>query len=158
MSLNKKFRACSITFLLIISSLSIFILPGNVVAGEDDTKIDLMEIFNPFKTNVLYFYDGDETLEIQGDVSFNLYFYSPLLSQHGYKDDVKVAIYEFTASGMFLNEIKNGHASITLDSASIEEPIQKYTIKLEDVDITIEPGDELLFVIEILPTGKCKFF
>ena len=77
MLLNLKLRTCFITSILILSSLSLLIIPTYKVKADEDTIEDfLLQLtgLHPFVTAGVYQYSGNKTLEINGDLIFDLYF------------------------------------------------------------------------------------
>jgi len=112
---------------------------------------DFLNQFNPFKLNEEYLYNGDGPLEINNDIVFNLYFSSPLLSKI-LKDSVKVSVsYPDSIMG-YPVEIKNTTEKIKSSLSGGE--IQNQEIKIENVSYTLNPGESLIFSVEIIPSDK----
>ena len=97
MALTKKFSTCFITFLLLVSTFSILIIPDTALAEENAFEFDIDEILetlslfkelipdiiypHPYNFLAEYYYDGDESVDINGDLVFDLYFTSNILTQ-----------------------------------------------------------------------------
>ena len=180
MSLSKKFRTCSIIFLLLISSISIFIIPETAVAEEDPLGYsDLFEEFklvleffpeifhpHPYRFLAEYYYTGEEPLEIDGDIVFDLYFSSTILTQSeflDYRDSINVSVYSVAVGDDFdfeAEKLENANATLTLAPELFGETIQKCSVTLEGVNHTLNDGDSLIFSIEIMQSQKPigKFF
>jgi len=121
---------------------------------------DLLEGFdillpNPFRIVETYEHYGNESVEIKGDVVFDLYFLSELTSKlNNNQDEVKVCLYSMNSESLIPlpKEIKNTTAKIT--PKSLLRNIHEQKITLENVNYTLDPGDALLFSIEIIPGDK----
>jgi len=113
---------------------------------EELEEYGLLNELNPFAIVEYFDYYGEEDLEIKGDVVFNLYFSSTLFSKI-LKDEVKVS---FSLNG--IGEDYNKTA--TIKSSLTSGKIQKTEITVEDVDLTLSPGDSLMFMVEIIPSEK----
>ncbi|MCK5113036.1 MAG: hypothetical protein KAQ84_05780, partial [Thermoplasmatales archaeon] len=108
---------------------------------------------HPYRIVEIYEYDGNETVEINGDVVFDLYFSSHQRQRlrQKYRDEVKVGLYSM---GLFFpKEIKNTTQQIKPGPIS-QNGISKQQITLENVNLTLEPGGSLLFSIEIIQSDK----
>lgn len=160
MLLNLKIRTYFITLILILSSLSLLIIPSEKVkADEDDIQDFLLQLtgLHPFITAGVYQYSGNKTLEINGDIIFNLYYASTLVTQGKYKDDLKVTLYAgdlLSILGMEEPPKEKGNATITLKPELFGETVQNCTVKLENISINLTVGDLLIFTVEIIQSGK----
>ena len=112
---------------------------------------DFLNQFNPLKLNEEYLYNGDDPLEINNDIVFNLYFSSPLLSKI-LKDSVKVSVSYLDSIMGYPVEIKNTTEKIK--SSLSGDKIQRQEIKIENVSYTLQPGESLIFSVEIIPSDK----
>jgi hypothetical protein len=157
MSLNKKFRTCILTFILLISSFSIFVIsPENVKAfdGEEFGEEELILLgLHPYVTAGWFIYEGNESIDISGDIIFNLYYFNTFASQFGWKDNLKVTLYTLTPL-LSLKEVENGNTTITLEPEKFGDAVQKQAVKLENIDLKIDEGDMLIFAVEIIQTDK----
>ena len=98
MQLVRQIRACFITFILLISSLSLFIIPAEDTKADDISLEEFLLIltgFHPYITAGVFVNEANESLHVKGDVVFDLYYSSTFSSQWKYKDDIKVSLYTF---------------------------------------------------------------
>ena len=157
MQINIKFKATLITFMLIVSSLSFFIIPPQYVKADNGNNFEdlllLISGFHPYVTAGWYEYYGNESLQIEGDVKFNLYFSSTLSTQTRWKDDIEISIYTLNTS-LFPQKIENGNTTITLEHELFGETVQRCNVTLEDINYTLSDGDILLFTVEIIQSDK----
>jgi hypothetical protein len=157
MSLNRKLRTCILTFILLISSFTIFIISPENVRGffDEEPTEDQLILFgwHPYVTGGWYIYDGNETLEISGDITFDIYYYNTFASQSLWKDDLKVTLYTITDL-LTLREIENGNTTVTLEPEQLGEVVQNRAVTLHNISLTLNEGDMLLFAVEIIQTDK----
>ena len=106
--------------------------------------------FHPFKITEFYMYDGEENLEIKGDVVFNLYFSSTLLTKIS-NDEVNVSIYHEDFSESTTNEY---NTTTKIRSTLSGGKTQLTTVIIEDVDFELSSEDLLTFSVEIIPSEK----
>jgi len=131
-----------------------------LMGSEYDQYMDLLGGFDlllphPFRIVEAYEHYGNESVEIKGDVAFDLYFLSELTSKLGMnKDEVKVCLYSINGESLLPSpkEIKNTTVKIT--PKLLPKSIHEQEIILENVNYTLNPGDSLLFSIEIIPGNK----
>lgn len=168
MSVNKKLRASFIAFVLLFSTLSFIVIPGNVIAdgpGEDFSELfELLGAFfgdlfspHPYRFVASYFYNGTETVAIDGDLEFDLYFSSTLLTKLeglDYRDQVNISVHSYNADGFSTEQLDNANITLTLEPKLFEETIQNCNVTLKDINHTLHMGDYLLFSIEILQSNK----
>jgi hypothetical protein len=168
MSISKRFRACIITFTLLLSILSFSVCNINKVKAEDEFG-DLETLYNLYASNIHfenilhphpYRYVGvwecNETITVEGDITFELYFTSPFLTQIellDYQDNLNISVYLKNKYDN-LTLLKNGNKTIELNPSDFLELIQKYTIKLENLNQTIMEDESLIFVIEVIQSEK----
>jgi len=126
--------------------------------GDFGDLLEGLEILfpNPFRIVGSFSNNGNETLEINGDVDFNLFFTyfrsQGVLSR--LKDEVKVGLY--TVGDFLPTEIKN--KTVTIKTGSIiKNGITQQMISLENVNFYLQPGKTLLFSIEIVQKDKLIF-
>ncbi|MCK5261636.1 MAG: hypothetical protein KAJ44_05605, partial [Thermoplasmatales archaeon] len=107
---------------------------------------------HPYRIVEIYEYDGNETVEIKGDIVFDLYFSSHQRQRlPKYRDEVKVGLYSI---GTFLpEEIMNTTKEIKPGPIR-QNGISRQQIILENTNLTLEPGESLLFSIEIIQSNK----
>ena len=123
-----------------------------------DSYYDFLSIFSdPFAVTGMYYYEGEGTQKLEGDVTFDVYFESPLSSKFLRKDDVEVSVgwINFLDIDPDTGEIpiKEIKTNITL-KPKIFGQIQKYSITLENVNHTLFPGEILFFKVKIIPSDK----
>jgi hypothetical protein len=110
---------------------------------------------NPYRVIETYTYTGNDTVKINGDVSFNLYFEQPNRERINklptLKDSVEVKLYAMNINSFLPKLIKN--TTITLETKG-QPSIYKQQIILQNISYTLAPEDSLLFSIEILPSNK----
>lgn len=109
---------------------------------------------NPLRISEMYTYEGNDSVSINGDITFNLFFEQPtfkiLNRLPSHQDSVKVGIY--TVNSYFLPTlIKN--INVTLKPTGLAS-IYKQQITIENVVHTVKPGENLLFTIELLPGNR----
>lgn len=166
MLINNRCRTTFITFILLFSLFSTCITFTDISKAEDGPFIipeEYLEMFeenilspHPFRFLATWSYDGNVSRTIEGDITFDLYFTSTVLTQlelEKYQDRVNVTIYDLEDPET-ATEIKNASKEFTLSPALLEERIQKETVKMENINHTINVGDMLLFVIEINQSDK----
>ncbi|MFW6119882.1 MAG: hypothetical protein ACOC80_03145 [Petrotogales bacterium] len=124
--------------------------------GEFDGNLSGLEGFelffpHPYRVVEAYEYYGNETVEINGDVVFDLYFssYPRQRFRPKFRDEVKVGLYSMNLLSFIPKEIKNTTQQITPTLL-----ISKQQIVLENVNYTLDPGEILIFSIEIIPSDK----
>ena len=159
MSLNLKFRTCFITFILVVSSLSIFVIsPDDAKANEGDFEKLIYHLsgMHPFLTAGWYEYNGTESVKIKGDISFNLYYSSTLSTQLKYNDEVKVTIYSWNLNDFIPipREIKNGNTTVTLKPEKFGDIVQNQTVTLKNISHTLKEGEILIFAVEVIHSDK----
>ena len=130
-----------------------------LMGSEYDQYMDLLGGFDlllphPFRIVEAYEHYGNESVEIKGDVVFDLYFLSEVTSKFNNKDEVKVCLYSINGGSLLPSpkEIKNTTVQIT--PKLLPGSIHEQEIILENVNYTLNPGDSLLFSIEIIPGDK----
>jgi uncharacterized membrane protein len=124
------------------------------IEGYGDFELDELYGLNPFTLTEEYYYEGQDTLEIKGAVTFDLYFSSTLLSKilKDFKDSVEVSISYLDYESGSSAETRNTTAEIKSDLSGGK--IQEQTIKIEDVNYNLKPGDSLVFSIKLIQTDK----
>ena len=109
--------------------------------GED------LAFVNPFKIRESYFYLGEESVDVKGDVTYNLYFLPNMRSLlQKFRDNIEVKLY--------LNNKVIANKTFTLTQKILDRRPQPHTITIENVDFSLKPEDELSFSVEIVPSNK----
>ena len=162
MLINKRFRTTFVIFILLFSLFSAGIVFSNPGKAQDELSeiLDQLEdnvLFpHPFRIVGLWEYDGNETV-IEGDVTFDLYFSSTLVGQldlDNYKDKVNISIYKLSNQSEAPVEIENGTKTVTLEPEFLGGIVQKTTVTIKNLNITLDTGDSLLFAIELVQSEK----
>ncbi len=112
-----------------------------------------MSVGSPLGIFGMYEYTGEETLQINGDVKFNLFVMSEFFSKlDAFKDSIQVSISSISPKTGFPSAIKN--KTVDVDPKWFKDDIQNMDVVLEDVDHTLKPGDTLVFSVKIIPGDK----
>jgi len=119
---------------------------------------DLFEGFellfpHPSRIVEAYEYNGNEQVGIKGDVVFDLYFSSEISSKLLNKDRVKIGLYSVNPESLlpFPKLIMNKTIII---KPNLLRGINEQKIKLQNINFTLDPGELLLFQVEIIPSNK----
>jgi uncharacterized membrane protein len=171
MLLNKKMQTWAITFALLFSLLSLN-FSNNIKAEEPYNSESIMELINIFSSMIDFedelgphpfrqvgIWQSNKSMTIQGDMEFELYFSAPLFTQIqlleliNYQDTLKIDVYHINSQGL-KNRIQNGNATIKLEPETLGNYVQKFNVKLEDIQVSINENEYLAFVIEIEQSKK----
>ncbi len=120
--------------------------------------IDFEEELNPHPFRYVGIWESNKTQNIEGSMEFELYFSTPILTQIQfldlikYQDALKIEVYH-VYSNRSKNLIENGNKTIKLVPQT-QDYIQKFIVKLEDVQVTINKNEYLAFVIELEHSKK----
>jgi len=108
---------------------------------------------HPYRIVETYEHDENESVDINGDIVFDLHFLSDITSKSNF-DEVNIGLYSMNLESIIPlpKEIKNKTVKITPDS--IKRSVHKQKITMENVNYTLNPGESLLFLIEIVPSNK----
>jgi hypothetical protein len=101
----------------------------------------------------IYIYNGNDTLNIRGDILYHLYF-SDTRKIKKLTDSVDVSLYTISSNSLFglPKLIKN--TTVLLKPPKYLGGIYDQQITLPNVNCTLSTGDTLLVSIEIIPTNK----
>jgi hypothetical protein len=113
---------------------------------EFGDELDFLDLFDPFKIEQIYVYEGEEEINIAGNMRFDLYFSTNLPIKLGFNDQIEITV--------LLNQVQIKNVTSVIDPSFFGGKIQKQTIFIEDFDFKMEGGDELLFSIRMLPGDK----
>ena len=107
---------------------------------------------SPYRVVEGYTYNGNDSVKINGDLFYNLYFTSPIKSTK-FRDNVTVGLYSMNMNSALPlpTLIKKTPIELTPDRFS---DIYNQQITLKNINYTLEPGDSLLFTVEIVPSNK----
>jgi hypothetical protein len=114
-------------------------------------------ILSPHPYRIIGAYYVNETMNITGDVIFNLFFSSTIITQFGnrYKDNVNVSLHKYDSFTGAVTPIENASMTITLDPEAFGEVVQKQDdIKIKNVLDTLYEGEYLLISVEIIQSKK----
>ena len=125
---------------------------------QDSPEFNFSELFpgldlffpHPYRVVEGYSYEGNDSIEIKGDVIFNLYFHSDIKSPR-FHDNVKVELYSLNIDSFLPKLLKNTTVELTPPRGS---DVYKQQVVLTDVSYTLIPGDSLLCSVEIIPSNK----
>lgn len=171
MLINNKFRACIISLVLLLNIFSFSFLNINQVKAEDnlDEVEDLLNYINllkqfisfdepisphPFKHVAIW--QSNETIKIIGDITFDIYFSSTLTTQidrSKFHDKINITVHHQDNFGN-IKQIENANIELTLDPDVFENRVQSLSVKLENINQTIEEFEYLIFNIEIIQSKK----
>jgi hypothetical protein len=106
---------------------------------------------NPYRVVEEYTYNGNDSIKINGDFFYNLYFKAKLSIKS--KDNVKIGLYSMNVnSELPLPKFINS-TTIELTPGSLGQ-IYNQQITLKNINHTLKPGESLLFIVEIVPYNK----
>jgi hypothetical protein len=108
---------------------------------------------NPLRIVETYEYGGDETININGNINFNLYLRSKIFSKISANDKVKIGFYYLNPESLIPVPIKIDDKIIEINP-DLFENIAKEEIILEDINHSLKPGESLLFEVELIPGNK----
>lgn len=106
---------------------------------------------NPLRIVEAYEYMGNESIQLNGNINYDLYFKTKIPSRLSKNDQVKLGLYKFSESSFFPTEFAN--TTLSLTPSYLEKIVQK-SITITNVSETIYPGQLILFTVEILPGNK----
>ena len=121
-----------------------FLFKSFDIEGLDE--FDFLELFDPFKIEQIYTFEGEEDVRIAGEMKFDLFFATNLPIKLGFTDQVQIIV------SLNQEELKN--VSTKIDPRFFGGKIQKQTIRIDGFDFSLEGGDELLFTIKMLNGDK----
>ena len=106
---------------------------------------------NPLRIVEAYEHTDNETIQLNGNIDYDLYFKTKLPSQINKNDKVKLSIYTYSENAIFPTQIAND--TITLSPGLFQSTIQQ-SITITNISETLYPGQLLLFSIELIPGNK----
>ena len=123
--------------------------------GEFGDIFEGLELLLPGPSRITeaYTYNGTDTVHIQGDIPFHLYF-SDTRKIKSRTDSISVALYTINIDSLF------GLPKLIKNTTELLKPpayfggIYDQQITLTDVNFSLKPGDSLLVSIEIIPKEK----
>lgn len=106
---------------------------------------------SPYRIVESYTYNGSDSIKINGDFFYNLYFESPQALQKS-GDNLTVGFYSTNILGM-PTLIESTTIELT-PKEQIRSDIYQQQITLKNVNYTLKSGESLIFTIEIIPSNK----
>ena len=170
MLLKKKIRTGVITLFLLFILLSLNFKDDIQAEEPSDSEyirelinivrstIDFNDKLNPHPFRYVGIWESNIAMKIEGDMEFELYFSAPIFTQIqllnliNYQDTLKIDVYHIDSDGV-KTLIENGNKTLKIVPES-SEYIQKYIVKLENVQVNINKNEYLAFVIEIEQSKK----
>jgi len=107
---------------------------------------------NPYRVVEEYTYTGNDTVKINGDILYNLYFKPPITVQKP-GDNVTVGLYSMNINSALPLPSIITNLTVKL-TPGLSNGIYNQQITLKNINHTVEPGESLLFTIEIVPCNK----
>ncbi|MBN1280347.1 MAG: hypothetical protein JXA00_01720 [Candidatus Thermoplasmatota archaeon] len=125
------------------------------IFGDDTLEgYDFEVLFpHPFRIVEGYTYEGDDAVTITGDVSYNLFFHSYQKLLPKFRDDVKIGLYSMDSNSYFPLPKIIKSTNVTLSPELLKKTYNEQ-LTLSNISYTLQPGESLLFTIEIIPTNK----
>lgn len=113
-----------------------------------------LELFFPGPYRIVegYTYNGNDSVNIHGDIVYHLYFSDTKKIKKTLTDSVDVALYSMNMNSFIPKRIDN--TTVILTPALLGGGIYDQQIILPNVNYTLTPGESLLASIEIIPTDK----
>ena len=116
-----------------------------------DIKLLLLLLPHPYRIVEGYTYNGNDSIKINGDLSYNLYFKPPLTLQKS-GDNITIGLYSMNMETLPpIKQITNATIKLTPGNSN---NVYNQQITLKTVNLTLDPGDTLLFSVEIIPSNK----
>jgi hypothetical protein len=123
----------------------------NIFGNGTSSGLELF-IPNPYRIIEEFTYNGNDTVTIDGDLYYNLYFSSPN-KKPKFIDSVKIGLYSWNINSF--PPLPKHITNTTVKLSPIRSTdIYKQQITLPNVQYTLTPGESLLFSVEIIPTNK----
>jgi hypothetical protein len=124
---------------------------------DDFGNLDLI-LPKPLRIVEGYTYNGNDTVTINGDLVYNLYFHSDI-KQSKFRDRVEIKLYTMNLNIDDINLtdislptlVKNNSAQLT---PKLLGDVYNQQVTLPDVSVSIKPGETLIFSVEIVPSNK----
>ena len=124
----------------------------DILDGYGDLLKQMEIIFpNPLRIVEAYQHNGNESIQLNGNINYDLYFKLKPGSRFHKNDQVKLRVFTYSDTSLFPNEIANTNVSLI---PGIFEKIIQRTVTITNVSETIDPGQLLLFSVEIMPGNK----
>jgi len=120
---------------------------------EYQDLLEKIKILFPHHLRIVEAYEhtSEQSIQINGDVYFQLYFKSRFGFNKFHNDHVKVSLFTFDPDGLFPVEIANHTVKIQQKTLN---RINYQNVILENVQCTVYPETLLLSSVEIFPTNR----
>jgi len=106
---------------------------------------------NPYRIVEGYTYNGNDSIKINGNVFYNLYFKPPVTLQKS-GDNATIGLYSMNMETLPpIKLIKNTTIKLT---PGLSNDVYNQQITLKNINLTLNPGDTLLVSVEIIPSNK----
>jgi hypothetical protein len=116
-----------------------------------DIELLFLLIPHPYRIVEGYTYNGNDSIKINGDIFYNLYFKPPITLQKS-GDNITIGLYSMNMETLPpIKQIKNATIKLTPGKSN---NVYNQQITLKNVNLTLDPGDTLLFSVEIIPSNK----
>ena len=107
---------------------------------------------NPYRIVEEYTYTGNDSLKINGDIFYNLYFKPPTTLQKS-GDNVTVGLYSMNMNSALPLPKLIKNTTIKLAPGLLSDSYNQQ-ITLTNINHTLKPGESLIFTVEIIPCNK----
>ena len=128
---------------------------GDLLDGFEgfDELWDQLKLFFPDPLRIVecYEYQGNESIQLNGNIDYDLYFKTKLSSQIHKNDQVKLSVYTFSETAFIPTEI--GNTTFVLRPGYLQKTIQQ-SVTITNISKTIHPNQLVLFSVELLPGNK----
>jgi hypothetical protein len=140
-----------------LSSALIGQILGNISGNNsvDLGGLEGLELLFPGLNRIseVYTYNGNDTLNIRGDIIYHLYF-SDTRKIKKLTDSVDVSLYTISVDSLFGLPTRRKNTTVLLTPPKYLGGIYDQQITLPNINYTLTTGDTLLVSIEIIPTNK----
>jgi hypothetical protein len=107
---------------------------------------------NPYRIVEEYTYTGNDTIKISGDIVYNLYIKPPITVEKP-GDNVTVGLYSMNLNSALPLPILINRTTVKL-TPGVLSGIYSQQLTLKNINHALDPGESLLFTIEIVPSNK----
>jgi len=108
---------------------------------------------NPLRVVECYEHTGDESIQLNGVLNYDLYFKTKAFSRFKKNDQVELRVLTFSDSAIFPTQIPNARTNFSLTPGLFQKTIHQ-SVSIPNVSKTINPGQLVLFTVEIIPGNK----
>jgi len=121
--------------------------------GDIGELLEQYEILfpNPLRVVECYEHTGNESIQLKGNINYDLYFRTKASSRINKNDKIKISVYTYAEGAIIPIEIAN--TTISLEPGIFQKTIQQ-SVTITNVSATINPNTLVLFAIEMIPGDK----